>query len=207
MTSLLDDALRVRASTHLAAFERRALLVDGKRPAAVAVVLLGDEAGRACFLLTRRASGLRQHARQWALPGGRLEPGESAVEGALRELAEEVGLVLDADAALGVLDDYPTRSGFLLTPVVFWGGADPRLAPTPDEVASVHRVPLDDLDRPDVPRLVTIPESDRPVIQVPLLSTLVHAPTAAVLYQLREVVMHGRPTRVDHFEQPVWAWG
>ena len=81
------------------------------------------------------------------------------------------------------------------------------LVPNPDEVASVHCVPLDDLDHPDVPRLVTIPESDRPVIQVPLLSTLVHAPTAAVVYQVREVVMHGRPTRVDHFEQPVWAWG
>jgi 8-oxo-dGTP pyrophosphatase MutT (NUDIX family) len=205
--SLLDDALRARASAHLAAFERRALAVDGRRPAAVAVVLLGDATGRACFLLTRRASGLRQHARQWALPGGRLEPGESAVDGARRELAEEVGLVLDPDAALGVLDDYPTRSGFLITPVVFWGGVDPVLVPNPDEVASVHCVPLDDLDHPDVPRLVTIPESDRPVIQVPLLSTLVHAPTAAVVYQVREVVMHGRPTRVDHFEQPVWAWG
>jgi len=169
--------------------------------------LLGDETGRACFLLTRRAAGLRQHARQWALPGGRLEPNESAIDAARRELAEEVGLVLDADAALGLLDDYPTRSGFLITPVVFWGGHDPVLVPNPDEVASVHRVPLDDLDHPDVPRLITIPESDRPVIQVPLLSTLVHAPTAAVVYQLREVVMHGRPTRVDHFEQPVWAWG
>src|SRR5204863_364975 len=84
----------------------------------------------------------------WALPGGRLEPGESAVDGARRELAEEVGLVLDPDAALGVLDDYPTRSGFLITPVVFWGGVDPVLVPNPDEVASVHCVPLDDLDHP-----------------------------------------------------------
>jgi 8-oxo-dGTP pyrophosphatase MutT (NUDIX family) len=204
--SLLDDALRARATTHLDAFERRALPADGRRPAAVAVVLLGDEAGRACFLLTRRAAGLRQHARQWALPGGRFEPGESAVEAARRELSEEVGLALDADAALGLLDDYPTRSGFLITPVVLWGGLDPMLAPNPDEVASVHRVPLDDLDHPDVPRLVTIPESDRPVIQVPLLSSLIHAPTAAVLYQIREVVVHGRPTRVAHFEQPTWAW-
>ena len=205
--ALLDDALRAKAVTNLAAFERRGLPVDGRRPAAVAVVLLSDDAGRACFLLTRRAAGLRKHARQWALPGGRLEPGESALEAARRELSEEVGLTLGADAVLGLLDDYPTRSGFLITPVVFWGGADPVLAPNPDEVASVHRVPLQDLDHPDVPRLVTIPESDRPVIQVPLLSTLVHAPTAAVVYQLREVVMHGRPTRVDHFEQPVWAWG
>jgi 8-oxo-dGTP pyrophosphatase MutT (NUDIX family) len=201
------DALRAKARANLDLFERRALPADGRRPAAVAVVLLSDAAGRACFLLTRRAAGLRTHARQWALPGGRLDPGESALDAARRELREEVGLGLDADAALGTLDDYPTRSGFLITPVVFWGGADPELAPNPDEVASVHRVPLDDLDHPDVPRLVTIPESDRPVIQVPLLGVLVHAPTAAVVYQLREVVMHGRPTRVDHFEQPVWAWG
>src|SRR5213592_2217430 len=202
-----DETLHQRALANVRAFDRRSAAIDGHRPAAVAVVLLGDEAGRACFLLTRRAAGLRNHARQWALPGGRLEPGESALEAARRELSEEVGLALGPDAALGLLDDYPTRSGFLITPVVFWGGADPVLAPNPDEVASVHRVPLQDLDHPDVPRLVTIPESDRPVIQVPLLSTLVHAPTAAVVYQLREVVMHGRPTRVDHFEQPVWAWG
>ena len=201
------EMLLTRARAHLGAFERRALPVDGRRAAAVAVVLVRDADGRACFLLTRRAAGLRQHARQWALPGGRLEPGESAIAAARRELHEEIGLELDAEAALGLLDDYPTRSGFLITPVVFWGGDDPALTPNPDEVASVHRVPLEDLERPDVPRLITIPESDRPVIQVPLLSTLVHAPTAAVVYQLREVVMHGRPTRVDHFEQPVWAWG
>jgi 8-oxo-dGTP pyrophosphatase MutT (NUDIX family) len=201
------DALRARVAAHLAGFTRRSHPPAERRPAAVAVVLLPDDEGRACFLLTRRADRLRAHARQWALPGGRVEPGESPTEAARRELLEEVGLALGADTALGVLDDYPTRSGFLITPVVFWGGADPVLTPNPDEVASVHRVPLADLDHPDVPRLVTIPESDRPVIQVPLLSTLVHAPTAAVVYQLREVVMHGRTTRVDHFEQPVWAWG
>jgi 8-oxo-dGTP pyrophosphatase MutT (NUDIX family) len=199
-------ALLDRARANLAAFERRALPVDGRRAAAVAVVLLDDDDGRACFLLTRRAAGLRAHARQWALPGGRMEAGESAVDAARRELDEEVGLKLGADAALGVLDDYPTRSGFLITPVVFWAGAGVTLAPDPAEVASVHRVPLADLDAPDVPRLVRIPESERPVIQVPILGTLVHAPTAAVVYQVREVVVHGRPTRVDHFEQPVWAW-
>src|SRR6267143_7098231 len=107
--------LRERWVTHLEAFERRALPADGRRPAAVAVVLLSDDAGRACFLLTRRAAGLRKHAKQWALPGGRLEPGESALDAARRELSEEVGLALGADAALGLLDDYPTRSGFLIT--------------------------------------------------------------------------------------------
>jgi 8-oxo-dGTP pyrophosphatase MutT (NUDIX family) len=200
------EALRERARAHLAGFERESIAADGRRPAAVAVVLLPDEEGRACFLLTRRAAGLRAHARQWALPGGRLDPGESAPAAALRELGEEVGLVLDAGSVLGLLDDYGTRSGFIITPVVVWGGGHVELLPNPDEVAGVFRVPLADLDRPEVPRFVTIPESDRPVIQVPLLSTLVHAPTAAVIYQVREVVVYGRPTRVSHFEQPVWAW-
>src|SRR5216117_3064758 len=172
-----DDALRARTRANLAAFERQTIAQDGRRPAAVAVVLLDDEEGRACFLLTRRAATLRAHARQWALPGGRIDPGESAEHAALRELREEVGLERDASTVLGLLDDYGTRSGFVITPVVVWGGPGVTLAPNPAEVASVHRVPLADLDRPGVPRLVSIPESDRPVIQVELLSTLVHAPT------------------------------
>ena len=179
---------------------------DGRRPAAVAVVLLADEAGQACVLLTRRAAGLRAHATQWAFPGGRIDVGENPKRAALRELREEVGLARDEASVLGRLDDYGTRSGFVITPVVMWGGAVAELQPNPAEVASVHRIPLADLDRPGVPWIGTIPESDRPVIQIPLPTTVIHAPTAAILYQLREVVVHGRPTRVDYFEQPVWAW-
>jgi 8-oxo-dGTP pyrophosphatase MutT (NUDIX family) len=201
-----DEALRERARTHLAGFERRSHPPAERRPAAVAVVLLPDDEGRACFLLTRRADRLRAHARQWALPGGRLDPGESAEAAALRELHEEVGLTLGPDAVLGVLDDYPTRSGFVITPVVTWCPSAGALTPNPDEVKRVYHVPLDDLERPEVPILVAIPESERPVIQLPILSSLIHAPTAAVIYQMREVVVHGRATRVDHFEQPVWAW-
>jgi 8-oxo-dGTP pyrophosphatase MutT (NUDIX family) len=204
--SAFDEALRERARAHLARFERRAVALDGRRHAGVAVVLLPDDEGRACLLLTKRARGLRNHGGQWALPGGRLDPHETAQEAALRELAEEVGLTLGADAVLGVLDDYPTRSGFVITPIVVWSGVPVTLVPNPAEVASIHRIPLGELDKPDVPRLVSIPESERPVIQLPLLGSLIHAPTAAVVFQAREVVVHGRPTRVDHFEQPVWAW-
>ena len=206
MDGLFDGALRARARAHLGAFERRPIAPDGRRPAAVAVVLGTDEREGACFLLTRRAAHLRAHATQWALPGGRIDDGEGPERAALRELREEVGLELGAASVLGLLDDYGTRSGFIITPVVLWAGPIRELAPNPAEVAAVYRVPLADLDEPDVPRLVSIPESHRPVIQVPLLSTLIYAPTAAVLYQVREVVVHGRPTRVDHYEQPVWAW-
>jgi 8-oxo-dGTP pyrophosphatase MutT (NUDIX family) len=202
----LNDALLDRARANLSAFERQALPDDGRRRAAVAQVLLYDEEGRACFLITRRAATLRKHTGQWALPGGRLDAGETAERAALRELHEEVGLVLDESTVLGALDDYGTRSGFIITPVVVWGGLVGELIPNPAEVAKIFRVPLADLEGPDVPRLISIPESDRPVIQLPLLGTLIHAPTAAVVYQMREVVVHGRATRVNHFEQPVWAW-
>jgi len=202
----LDGALLERARANLGAFERLALPDDGRRRAAVAQVLLMDDEGRPCFLITRRAATLRKHTGQWALPGGRVDAGESAEAAALRELREEVGLALDPDAVLGTLDDYGTRSGFIITPVVVWAGPVGELTPNPAEVAKIFRVPLADLEGPDVPRLISIPESDRPVIQLPLLGTLIHAPTAAVLYQMREVVVHGRPTRVNHFEQPVWAW-
>lgn len=191
---------------HLGRFERRVAREPALVPAAVTVAVLSGPDEEACFVLTRRASGLRRHGGQWALPGGRLDPGESAVEAALRELAEEVGLRAGTDAVIGVLDDYPTRSGFSITPVVVWIECPGKLQPDPREVAAAYRVPLSDLEAPEVPHLRTIRESDRPVIGVPLLGTLIHAPTAAILYQVREVALWGRSTRVDHFEQPVFAW-
>jgi 8-oxo-dGTP pyrophosphatase MutT (NUDIX family) len=197
-------AERVRA--HLARHPRRAEPLAGQRQAAVAVVLLPDPEGRPCFVLTRRAGGLRRHAGQWALPGGRLDAGETPEAAALRECAEEIGLALAPGAVLGRLDDYVTRSGFVITPVVAWCESPAALAPDPTEVAEIHWVPLAELDRPGVPHLRRIPESERPVISIPLVGTHIHAPTAAILFQLREVAIWGRATRVGHYEQPVFAW-
>jgi 8-oxo-dGTP pyrophosphatase MutT (NUDIX family) len=190
-------------AARVAGFERRGVDRPDLRPAGVAVCVTEVD-GRWCLLVTRRASGLRAHAGQWALPGGRLEPGESAVDGALRELREEVGLVLGPDAVLGLLDDYVTRSGYVMTPVVCWAGATVELTPAESEVAAIHHVPLADLDVP--PQFDRIPESDAPVIRLPLLGGFVHAPTAAVVHQFCQVACRGLGTRVAHFEQPVFAW-
>jgi len=213
ITDRFDAALRERVAANMQRFERRVYNsernteenAEGLRPAGVAVTLIEDEEGEPCFVLTRRAAGLRKHAGQWALPGGRLDEGEDATTAALRELSEEVGLELSADSVLGLLDDYPTRSGYIITPVVVWaeGGT---LTPNPGEVDAVFRVRLAELLRPDVPQIRRIPESDRPLITVPLLGVSIHAPTAAILFQLREVALRGRSTRVAHFDQPVFAW-
>ena len=165
-----------------------------------------DVSGGASFFLCRRASRLRAHAAQWALPGGRLDPGETVIEAGLRELDEELGITLSDSTVLGLLDDYPTRSGYVITPVVIWGGGrlDPR--PAPDEVVAAYRVGLHQLQRDDSPRFIAIPESPRPVVQVPLGNDLIHAPTGAVLLQLRWLGLEGRHDPVDELEQPVFAW-
>ena len=203
----LDDDLRAAMRERLARFERRSVSPGALRHAAVAVTLVDDGEGQACFVITRRAARLKDHAGQWALPGGSLDAGEGVHQAALRELHEEVGIDVASDQILGLLDDYPTRSGFLITPVVVWGGAGAVMTPNPREVARAYRVPLEVLDRPEVPRLHRIPESDRLVISIPMLGTDVNAPTAAVLFQFREVAMRGLlETRVDHYDQPVFAW-
>ena len=196
----VDSALRERVTAALHTFERQGADRPDLKPAAVAIVLVDGPS----ILLTRRATTLRGHPGQWALPGGRADPGEASGEAARRELAEELGLTLKADAELGLLDDYATRSGYVITPVVLWAGGDLQLRPNPAEVGALYRVSLEQLDVE--PRYVSIPESEAPVIQLPLLGSLVHAPTGAVLHQFREVVLRGRATRVAHLEQPVFAW-
>lgn len=164
-------------------------------------------AGGAAFLLCRRAARMNRHAGQWALPGGRLDHGETAEAAALRELHEELGLLIGPTDVLGRLDDYPTRSGFVITPIVVWGGPNIQLAPDPTEVAHVLHIGLHELCRADSPRYVSIPESDRPVVQLPIGRDLIHAPTGAVLLQFRWVAIEGRAgARVDGLEQPVFAW-
>jgi 8-oxo-dGTP pyrophosphatase MutT (NUDIX family) len=191
-------------AANIANFARVELPGQGLKPASVAVcVVLRDDVP--CLLITRRAPNLRSHAGQWALPGGGRDEGEQIEDAARRELLEEVGVAVGPGDVLGVLDDYATRSGYLITPVVVWGGpVSPRMRRNASEVARIYVIPLADLDVP--PRLLAIPESGQPLLQLPLLDDWVNSPTAAIIYQFCQVALHGQPTRVSHYDQPVFAW-
>ncbi|MDP2330452.1 MAG: CoA pyrophosphatase [Reyranella sp.] len=203
-----DLSLREVITSRLGRFDRRRREDTGElKHAAVAVVVVeSDTPGEAAFLLTKRTPRLRAHGGQWALPGGRLDPGETIEQAALRELEEELGVAAASADVLGTLDDYPTRSGYLIAPVVVWIPGGVRVTPNPAEVAAAYRIRCAELFREGSPEIVAIEESDRPIIRLPLPVATVNAPTAAVLYQFREVALAGRDTRVDHFEQPVFAW-
>lgn len=198
--------VRAELADLCAGFERLPPPVDAPKlkHAAVAMTLV-DHDGDLAFLITRRASRLRAHGGQWALPGGRCDAGETAVEAALRELHEELGMNVGPEHALGVLDDYPTRSGYLITPVVVWAGEETPIVPNPHEVESVHRIPFREIAHDEAVSFVRIPESPRPVLWLWMMDDHIHAPTAAVVYQVRELLL-GRVTRVDGLEQPVFAW-
>ena len=208
MVRSFDDTTRRNIAELCAAFTRApsGQAESTLKRAAVAIALTEAETGPGTtFLLTRRAASLRSHAAQWALPGGRCDQGETQAQAALRELHEELGVGLGAGDVLGLLDDYPTRSGYLITPVVVWVGASAEISPNPAEVASVHRVALDDIEREDAFSFTKIPESTRRVIRFRHAGQHIHAPTAALIYQFSEVLA-GRETRVAELEQPVFAW-
>ena len=209
MVRPFDDTTRRNIAELCAAFARSPASEPAPvlKRAAVAIVLVEADvaADGTAFVLTRRASSLRSHRGQWALPGGRCDEGETPVKAALRELQEELGLALGPEHVLGLLDDYPTRSGYLITPVVLWSGRGAVITPSPDEVASVHRIALSHIVRADAFDFTAIPESTRRVIRFRLAGQLIHAPTAAMIYQFSEVLA-GRATRVAELEQPVFAW-
>ncbi len=213
---LSPSLLRQRLARH----DVRASAPAGRRRAAVVVAV--TEAGlgadvpgtpvhaqwsdATALLLTRRAESLNAHAGQWAMPGGRIDAGETPEQAALRELVEEVGLQLPADAICGRLDDYATRSGYVITPVVVWAGAARELTPNPAEVASIHRIPASEMLRADAPLLNQVKGAEHPVLRMPVGERWIAAPTAAFIYQFRVWCLLERDTRVAHFDQPFFAW-
>jgi 8-oxo-dGTP pyrophosphatase MutT (NUDIX family) len=217
---LCDDTLRNTIAKNLSDFPIHTADDPDLRRAAVAITVtdvgpgtqlpgIDDDEGwspDAALLLTRRSAKLRNHPGQWAFPGGRVDPGETLVQTALREMHEEVSVDLQEAHVLGVLDDFVTRSGFAMTPVIVWGGPQLAAVGNPDEVASIHRIPLREFFRADAPKLVETHTSEHPILRMPIGDDYIAAPTAALIYQFREVCLAGRHTRVAHYEQPEFAW-
>ncbi len=217
---ICNEKLLRHIKINLAGFDVQTHPEKGLKQAAVAITIVDTRhdpdiynipfseiwGQEAAIVLTQRASRLRKHAGQWALPGGRMDANESPEETALRELSEEVGVSLELERVLGRLDDFTTRSGYIIKPIVVWGGTDIDLTPNPAEVAAVHRIPLREFLRKDSPIFHKIPQSKNPVLTMPLGDNWIAAPTAALIYQFREVAILGNSIRVAHYEQPVFAW-
>ena len=197
---------REQISSNICSFKDTRQDQKGLRRAAVTLTIFNHQ-GEAAVIITQRAKNLRDHGGQWALPGGRIDEGENSVQAALRELREEVNLTLNETHVLGKLDDYVTRSGYIVTPVVLWSDVTgSALTPNPEEVDSIHPFTFSELSRADSPHLEYIPESDRQVLSMNFGDMLIYAPTAAMLYQFREVAILGKNTPVLHYDQPVFAW-
>ncbi len=167
-------------------------------PAAVAIVVL-DMAGQPSVPIFQRTSDMSRHPGQMALPGGRLHEGESPEDCAIRELHEELGLTVVTQDVAGLLDDFDTRSGFTITPVVICSGAGAAvLEPSRFEVAQLFVIPVPEL------RAAVAGAADGPSagFSLQLERVEVFAPTAAILYQFSEVALDGRTVRVADFYQP-----
>lgn len=215
-----NDQFRAQVTSNLANFDTSIISEHSLRAAAVAVVICDLSYGSgvsgmasfethqndAALILTKRSSKLRRHAGQWSLPGGRVDEGETLEETAIREVHEEINLELTPKQIIGRLDDFETRSGFVMSPILFWAGKLDLLTPNLDEVDSIHRIPVSEFMREDAPMLSESEHSDAPVLRMPVGDTWIAAPTAAILLQFREVCVLGKHTRVAHFEQPKFAW-
>ena len=197
-------ALRARIVANLAAFERIALDRPDLRRAAVAILVSPVE-GEPHYALTRRALTMRRGAGNYALPGGNCDPGEDLIDTAIREIFEELGIVVDRKGFLGFLDDFITLGGHVVTPVILWTADPVELKPDPVEVHEAWLNPLTELDHPESPMVEDDPEGGEPIRRMYARGQWINPPTAAFLYQFREVCLHGRSTRVATIGQPPWT--
>ena len=142
MKTITNEEARKRLATLSRDHQRRRVSIDGYHAAGVLVpVILA--AGGPELLFTKRTESVETHKGQVSFPGGVMDPGDGdEIHTALREAWEEVGLERSAIEIVGLLDDLPTPTGFVITPVVGILEKSPALSPNKDEVAEVFQVPL-----------------------------------------------------------------
>ncbi|MEM7188243.1 MAG: CoA pyrophosphatase [Pseudomonadota bacterium] len=205
---VLGDDLKARVAANLAAHQIDEIEDADLRDAAVAFVVTPAPDGAPSIILTQRPDKMGRHAGQFALPGGKVDPGETSEDAARRELSEELGVDLGPEAVIGRLDDYATRSGFRIRPYVLWAGETVALTPAPDEVSRVLYIPFSELDSDAIPLFEGGADPDRQVLysQFPTIGHSMYAPTAAIVFQFREVAIRALPTRVAQYDQPRFAW-
>lgn len=146
MSAVFDDLSRRFAAGHAGRAPRlwndpRLDRIITFKPAAVLLAVTDRE--RPGLLLIHRPSSMRAHPGQVALPGGRIDPGETVIAAALREADEELGIAPADVRVIGASDVYRTGTGYEITPVLGVVPADTTIRPSPAEVAQWFEVPLD----------------------------------------------------------------
>lgn len=144
MSALTERLRRLHAEGHAREIEHRdetGFAGSELRPAAVLAAITERE--RPGFLLIHRPSNMRSHPGQVAFPGGKIDPGEDAVQAALREAYEELGIRERDVTVIGTSDVYCTGSGYAIVPVIAVVPPDIELNPSPSEVAAWFEAPVD----------------------------------------------------------------
>lgn len=165
MSSLLDRLTALHVAGHKRDdidlhFDARAMPGEQLRGAAVLAAITDQE--RPGVLLIHRPSNMRAHPGQVAFPGGKIDPGETVVQAALREAHEELGIDPADVHVVGASDSYRTWSGFNITPVVGLVPPGLELRPNPSEVAQWFEAPLDFIFDPANQERHTMEGKERP---------------------------------------------
>ncbi len=161
-----------------------AVVVEHFRPAAVLIAMTErEEPG---MLLLHRPSNMRAHPGQIAFPGGKIDPGESAEEAALREAWEELGIKPEQVQIVGKGDVYRAHSGFEITPVIATVPADIEIVPNPTEVAQWFEAPVAHMLHGDnhLERWVEWEGGMRPYYEIPWQEHNTWGVTAAIIVNL-----------------------